>query len=115
MFKKENRLSTNFEFNVTKKYGKRISGYYFTAYVLTPRNYTGPTRIGIVTSTKFHKNATTRNKVKRQFREIIRLNMEFMGKSLWWVIFPKTSSLGAEYEKIRTDFINTVQKVSIAH
>jgi ribonuclease P protein component len=115
MFKKENRLSTNFEFNVTKKYGRRISGFYFSAFYLTPRNYIGPTRIGIVTSSKFHKNATIRNKVRRQFREIIRLNMEMMGKGQWWVIFPKTSSLGVEYEKIRSDFINTLQKTSLPY
>jgi len=113
MLKKDNRLSTNFEFNITRKYGKRVSGYYFTAFILKPHNYIGPTKIGIVTSNKFHKNATVRNKVKRQFREIIRLNMDLVGKNLWWVILPRTASLGIEYAKIRTDFIETVQKVSL--
>jgi ribonuclease P protein component len=115
MFKKENRLSTNFEFNITKKYGRRITGFYFSAYYLYPRNYTGPTRIGIVTSNKFHKNATVRNKVRRQFREIMRLNMDLLGENMWWVIFPKTASLGIEYEKIRSDFTKTLQKISLTN
>lgn len=113
MLKRKNRLTSNFEFNVARKYGEYYKGQFFHIYFLKPRNYSGPTKVGIVVSTKLHKKATKRNRVKRIFREVVRNNFEKINKgNLWIVIHPKTNSLGTSYEEINTDFNKVLQEVS---
>lgn len=115
MLKKENRLSSNFEFNTTRKYGRYYSGRYFHIYFLIPTNYNGPTKVGVVVSNKFSKKAVERNRVKRVYREVIRKNFEKIDKgSLWIVIHPKFNSLEKNYEEISTDFNKVIQKASFS-
>ena len=112
MLKKPNRLSSNFEFNVVKKYGYHIEGVYSHIYWLKPKNYTGEPKIGIVISNKFDKRAVVRNRVKRVFREIVQKNLENISKDHWIVIYPKFSSLNKSYEEISSDFSKILQKIS---
>ncbi|GIW69393.1 MAG: hypothetical protein KatS3mg101_0140 [Patescibacteria group bacterium] len=112
MLKKENRISTPFEYKITKKYGQKIEGDTFFAYVLKPDNYMGPTKAGVVVSNKFSKKATARNKVKRLFREAIRKNLNFIPQNCWISVYPKFSVSDKTYEEIYTDFNKNLQKVS---
>jgi len=115
MLKKENRLSSNFEFNVTRKYGKYYKGKYFHIYFLKPKNYEGPTKVGVVVSTKFDKRAVVRNRIKRIFRDIIRKNFESVSdKGLWVVIHPKTACTNVEYEEISSEFNKILQEASFS-
>ena len=113
MLKKENRLTTTFEFNVTRKYGQRFYGFYFSGNVVKPTKYSGPTKVGIVVSNKIHKSAAKRNRIKRLFRQTVMENLDRMGISLWWSIYPKIVCLGADYEKISSDFNKALQKISL--
>jgi len=115
MLRKKYRLSTNFEFNITRKYGKYFSGDFFHAYILKPKNYTGPTKMGIVTSTKLSKIAPKRNRIKRVYREVLKSNLESLGKGNWVVIHPKSNSLDKKYEELNADFTKNLQKISIPH
>ncbi|MFC1622264.1 ribonuclease P protein component [Patescibacteria group bacterium] len=112
MLKKQNRLTSKFEFNITRKYGGKKSGQHFHMFYLQPKNYTGPAKIGIVISNKFHKSAVKRNKTKRLFREVIRKNLELFPDDLWVVIHPKFHTIDKSYEEINSDFVKTLQKVS---
>ncbi len=115
MLKKENRLSSNFEFNVTRKYGKYYKGKYFHIYFLKPKNYEGPTKAGVVVSNKFDKRAVVRNRVKRIFRDIIRKNFELLSKeSLWVVVHPKTACTNAKYEDISSEFNKILQEAPLS-
>jgi ribonuclease P protein component len=115
MLKKENRLSSNFEYNVTRKYGKYYKGKYFHVYFLIPKNYEGPTKVGIVVSNKFSKKAVERNRVKRVFREVVRSNFDKINKGyLWVVIHPKLSCVDKSYEEISTDFNKVLQEASFS-
>ena len=114
MLKKENRLSTNFEFRITKKHGNHYEGKYSHIYILKPHNYVGPPKFGIVVSNRFHKSAVKRNRVKRVFREIIRLNIDKFKDNNWIVLYPKKNVLNKPYEKINTDFNKTVQKIFVS-
>jgi len=115
MLKKENRLSSNFEFNVTRKYGKYYKGKYFHVYFLIPKNYEGPTKVGVVVSNKFSKSAVVRNKVKRLFREVVKNNFGKIGKgNLWVVIHPKIACSGEGYEKISAEFDKILQEASFS-
>jgi ribonuclease P protein component len=111
MLKRENRLSSDFEFNITRKYGKYFNGKYFHIYFLRPKNYNGPTKVGIVVSNKFSKKAVERNRVKRIFREIVGNNLEKIGKdNIWVVIHPKISCQNKGYEEISAEFNKILQE-----
>jgi ribonuclease P protein component len=115
MLKKKHRISTKYEFYVTRKHGVYFYGNYFHAYLLEPKGYTGPVKIGIVTSAKLSKVAVKRNRVKRVFREVLKDNIEKFGENKWIVVHPKTSSLDKKYEEINADFNKALQKVSVTN
>lgn len=115
MIKKELGLKTNFEFNITRKYGDYHPGQYFHLYILKPTNYKGISRVGIVISTKFDKRATMRNSVKRLFKQAIKEYLtQVKDKNLWIVIHPKVASKFKTYEEISTDLNKVLQKISIS-
>lgn len=113
MFKKENRLSTNFEFNITRKYGKKYKGKLFFAYLLKPEKYKGPTKIGIVVSNKVDKVAANRNRIKRLFREALKPQLEKLPNDLWIVIHPRSESLKEKYETISSDVDSVLSQISL--
>jgi ribonuclease P protein component len=114
MLKKENRLSSKYEFGITRKYGKQISGKFFHLYLVKPHNYEGPAKVGIVVSNKFSKSAVKRNKLKRIFREITRTNFDKIPKGYWVVLYPKFYAINQKYEEISSDFNKVLQKISVA-
>ncbi|HLD51616.1 hypothetical protein A3K34_03960 [candidate division WWE3 bacterium RIFOXYC1_FULL_40_10] len=113
MLKKENRIVSDFEFNVTRKHGKKVFGKYFTCWLLTPRNYSGPFKAGIVVPNKLINVAPKRNSLKRKYRELIRANPQFFNDNSWCVFHPKLEALEKTYEELSIDFIETLQKVSV--
>jgi len=114
MLKKENRLSTNFEFNVTRKHGKKLVGTLCKLFYLKPRNQNGITRTGIVVSKKIHKSAVKRNRVKRVFIECLKEKFGTIPNGLWIVIHPNTKCLKASHEEICSDLNTLLSKLSIA-
>lgn len=114
MIKKELSLKTNFEFNITKKYGQYYTGQYFHLYILKPTNYQGISKIGIVTSNKFDSKAVIRNRSKRLYKQAFRIFLENnKDKSLWIVVYPKVSSKNKSYEEISVDVNKILQKISL--
>jgi ribonuclease P protein component len=114
MLKKENRLSSNFEFNITRKHGEKVSHQLFDLFYLVPDNYEGPVKIGIVTSNKLAKTAVKRNRIKRVFREAVRSQINNLPDNLWIVIHPKVKSLDKNYEEISSGFDQILQKISLS-
>ncbi|HSX39850.1 MAG TPA: ribonuclease P protein component [Candidatus Saccharimonadales bacterium] len=114
MLKKANRLSTNFEINVSRKYGAKVSGQNFHMFYLKAKNYEGPSKFTVVVSNKFDKSAVKRNKVKRLFREAVRINLDKIKPGYWVVIHPKFFSIEKNYEEINTDFVKTLQTLPLA-
>lgn len=114
MFTKSNRLSTNFEFNIARKYGKRYEGSFCNLYILDAKNYDGPVKIGIVTSKKLHKVAPKRNRIKRLYREAVKKKLNLLPKGYWIVVHPKSISLEKSYEEISTDIDQVLSKVSFS-
>ncbi|NMB91306.1 ribonuclease P protein component [candidate division WWE3 bacterium] len=116
MLKKENRLSSDFEFNVSRKYGRYYESPLVHTYFLIPKNYQGPTKVGIVVSNKFSKKAVERNRIKRIYRKVVEENFEKINKGdLWIVIHPKIGSSSKTYEEINLDFNNLLQKASFSN
>ncbi len=114
MFKKENRLSTNFEFNITRKYGSKYQGDSFYFYALKPTNYEGPSKIGFVVSNKIDDSAPKRNRLKRLFREAFKPHFQSFPQNYWVVVHPKSTSLEKSYEEICADVNQVLSKVSFS-
>jgi len=113
MLKKENRLSTNFEFNVTRKHGKKVFGTLCSMFYVKPTNYQGPAKVGIVVSKKVHKSAVKRNRLKRLFVECISKKLDNIPKDHWVVFHPRTESLESKYEEICIDVNKVLSKISL--
>jgi ribonuclease P protein component len=112
MLKKQHRLTSDFEFKVTRKYGKKYSYEMFNCIVCQPLNYTGPTKIGIIVPISYHKNATKRNRVRRLFREAIQTNLTLIPENFWLVFYPKTSCLyNDNYEAISTQINKALSEI----
>ena len=112
MLKSQNRLKSRFEFNVTRKYGEHIKNPFFHLFNLKANNYIGPAKIGIVVSTKVHKNATKRNRIKRLFIENLRKQIGKFENNHWIVIQPTQECLEKTYEEIGSEITKTLSKIS---
>lgn len=113
MLNKQNRLTTNFDFNVVKKHGEKFSAEFFNLYYLDAKDYDGPSRFGIVVPNSFSKSAPERNRAKRLLREMVRLNLEEIKDGYWVVIFPKDSIKEKKYEEIGIEFNKVLSKIPI--
>jgi ribonuclease P protein component len=114
MLPKEHRLTTRYEYGKVRRDGTHVSSRFFHLYYLARYDPTEKTKVGIVISNKFSKSAPARNKLKRIFREVIRLNFGKMKSGYWIVIHPKFNVKDAKYEEINSDFIKTIQKAPFA-
>jgi ribonuclease P protein component len=112
---KHNRLTSRYEFNKTRNLAGKLNTKYtadlFHLFYVKPSNYEGASKVGFVISNKFHKNATERNRVKRLFREVVRLNFDKIKDGYWIVIHPKFKAIDANYEQINSDFIKALQNL----
>lgn len=61
--------------------------------------------IGVLTSTKLHKSAVKRNRMRRRCREAIRLTVKNIGElpAVQLLLLPRSSSLSAPFEEILSD------------
>jgi ribonuclease P protein component len=114
MLKKDNRLSTTYEFNKVRREGESFRSKNFMMFYLDVSGYDGPTRVGIVVSTKYSKVAPVRNRVKRVFREVVRLNLDKIKDGYWLVIQPFKSATEKGYEEINTEFNKALSQIPIS-
>lgn len=114
MLPKKHRLTTRYEYSKVKRDGSQVSSRFFHLYYLKRYDSTEDTKAGIVISNKFSKVAPARNKVKRQFREIIRTNFGKIKSGYWIVVYPKFNVKEAKYEEINLEFIKILQKSPFA-
>ena len=112
MIKSNQSLKTNFEFNITRKYGKYYNSKFFHLYILKPLNYKGIAKLGIVISNKFDKRAVVRNRVKRLFKIAFKDYLTFT-KDLWIVVHPKTNSKLLTSQQIIDDVNKTLSFINL--
>jgi len=88
MLKKENRITLNKDFDNVFKKGNSFYNSLFGFKVVN--NNLGVFRLGILLGTKVNKKAVIRNRIKRQIREIIREEKEFLqeNKDLVLIVLP---------------------------
>lgn len=98
MLKKENRINKNKDFDRIFKTGQSFYGR--TLGIKAVKNNLSLNRFGIMISTKVSKKAVVRNRFKRQLREIIKNELEFLktGYDLVIIVFPLI--LDKKYQKL---------------
>jgi len=111
MLPKKHRLSTTYEFNKVRRDGKKVRASLFDLFYLKDK---GPARFGIVVPNSYSKVAPVRNKVKRVFREVLRLNLKNVPEGLWVVVHPKKESEKKNNEEISTEINKVLSKISLS-
>lgn len=114
MFPEDQRINSTYEYNkvrnLANKYGNVRHLPTFHAFYIKASDISKPTRLGIVVSNKFHKNAVVRNRARRLFREAIRDSLPELPLGYLIVLHPRQAGLDNGYENIKSDFITFISK-----
>lgn len=103
-------LKNNYEFR--RLYAKGTSVFSPYAAVYCRKNRTASNKLGITVSTKIGK-AVQRNRIRRRFREIYRLNEEKFNSGYDIVIVARTKSRDARFIELESDILRLFGKLGI--
>jgi ribonuclease P protein component len=70
-------------------------------------------RFAVVVSTKVSKKATKRNRLRRQIREIIRLNQPKIKSGYNIIISAQTAALNFDYQQLQQEFFKLLAKAKL--
>src|SRR3989344_5852957 len=70
-------------------------------------------RLSVIVSAKISKKATVRNRLKRQMREIIRLNLKQIKPGYDILVYFKNHALGKDYHELEQEFISALKKLRL--
>jgi ribonuclease P protein component len=110
MLHKKWRITRGKEYGYIYKTGRRITGKYIIVFI--KENNLDYNRFGIVTSKKIG-NAVTRNRAKRQLREVIRKNMQMIRPGYNLVIIARFNMKEPIFDMIEKDFLRIMKKASL--
>ena len=108
--KAEITVKENYEFRRIYRKGKSVVSPYMVLYC--QKNRQGRTRLGITVSTKLGK-AVIRNRVRRRFREIWRLNQADMVPGWDIILVARVRAVEAPYEKLDKTYRKLLHEVGL--
>ena len=108
--KKTTTVKENYEFRRIYAKGKSGVSPYLVVYVRPNRR--GHNRLGVTVSTKIG-HAVVRNRVRRQLREIFRLNQDKLTQGYDMIVVARTRAVHAEYREIDRAFLRTCGKLGL--
>lgn len=108
MLKEKNRIKKRKEFGYIHKHGDTSFGK--NIIVLYTYNKFKKVRVGFSVSKKVGK-AYVRNKIKRQLRAIVRLNLDKFHNSTNYVIIAKPSIVNQTYLQMEKELMQAISKV----
>ena len=111
-FPKRRRLHNRREFQRVYNEGVRISGRLFSVFLLRGAE-DGPARVGLTVSRKVG-GAVVRNRVKRLFREAVRLNWNALQDGSWAVLHARPSIREATFSEVEAEWRRMMAKASTA-
>lgn len=105
--KKALRLTKNLEFINIYKSGRRVSSPFFVMYI--KKNDLSYSRLGVSVSKKVGKSVV-RNKIKRQIKEIVRQNYDFINSG-WDIVFSvKPAAVQLSYAQMEKEIVNLLKR-----
>lgn len=110
-FPQSDRLKKKLHFNYLLENKKKISGDNFLIYYtecLAPER-----KIAFSVSKKISKKAFERNKVRRQLKEIFRINQHFINKRYDMLIIAKQTILTTSFQNIERDLKELMDKIGL--
>ena len=108
--KKTVTIKSNGDFQRLYRRGK--SGVSGTVVLYWQKNRWGESRLGITTGTKLG-HAVVRNRVRRQIREIYRLNKEKLVPGRDIIVVARVRAVSAGYHAMERDFLRTAKKLGL--
>lgn len=111
MFKKENRLTKQKEFDNVFQNG--ISSFDKTIGIKTTPNNLKINRFGVIVSSKVSKKAVERNKIKRRLREVIKKYQQDIKSGFDVVVVALPSSKNKEFSSLVNSCYNHFQKLKL--
>ena len=111
MLPKENRLQKTRDFDVVFKKGRFFGTKFLSLKYM--ENGLAHTRVGFVISTKISKSAVKRNRLKRQMREIFRLNLDKIKSGVDISVIAKPGATELDYMELEKDILWVLKKVGL--
>ena len=108
--KAEITVKENYEFRRIYRKGKSVVSPYMVLYC--QKNRQGRTRLGVTVSTKLGK-AVVRNRVRRRFRELWRLNKEDMLPGWDIILVARVRAIDAPYQKLDKVYRKLLHEVGL--
>ena len=111
MLNKENRLKREKDFDIVFKSGKSV--FDKVAGLKFQKNGRKNSRFAVVVGLKVSKSAVVRNKARRQYREIIRLNLENIARGYDIIVLTSKESLKLGYEDKEKQLMKVFKKANL--
>ncbi|MDD5043723.1 MAG: ribonuclease P protein component [Patescibacteria group bacterium] len=111
MLPKNHRLTKTRDFDAVFKKGRGC--YLQTLGVKCAPNHLAISRFGFIVPVKISKKATKRNYLKRQLREIIRLNIKSIKTSYDCAVLAREGILEKNYQELKTELEQALAKLRL--
>lgn len=111
MLSKQHRLQRNKDFELVFKKGKTFGNDFLFLKLL--RNDLKINRFGFIIGKKISKKSTTRNKIKRRLREIIRKKSDNIKSGFDIIIVAKPKTVEKDYLEIREEVEGLLRKARL--
>lgn len=111
MLPKPNRLHLDKDIKTLFAKGKGVFDVY--AGFKYRKNGVGASRFAVVVGTKVSKSAVTRNRLRRQIREVIRLRLGEIKPGFDVMMLVRKEAIGKTYEELEKHVVNGFKKAGI--
>jgi ribonuclease P protein component len=111
MFKQKNRLKKKLEVQGTVKKGKSVFDPVCGIKFL--KNDLDESRFAVVVGLKVHKSAVKRNRVKRQYREVVRLHLDSIKPGFDVVLLTSAKALELTYVQKEERLLAVLRKAGL--
>ena len=111
MFKKENRLTKQKDFDNIFKKGRSVFNKVLGLKVIT--NDLNINRFGVIVSNKISKKAVERNKIKRRIREVLKKEEPVLKKGYDIVVIALAEAKQKEYQDLEQTLKEKLSKLAL--
>jgi len=111
MLPNNNRLTKEKDFAKIKESGNSFFSALFRVKIL--KNKLKDSRFAVIIPNKVSKKAVERNRLKRQIREILRLNLDKFKLSFDVVLWVNNKALNKTYQEIEKEVLKVLTKAKL--